>query len=128
MRADLWRYVLLCEYGGIYSDVDTYPNTTFVLPHDVDAYFVLEGDGLLSQYFMAVAPHHPLLFYTIQHAVANLLEIQGSTKRLCSDSHRTKSTASRLSNVLWNQIRYTRLGRTMVGFESSIDRGWNLYS
>lgn len=74
MRADLWRYVLLWEYGGIYSDIDTYPNTTFILPQDVDAYFVLETDGLLSQYFMAIAPRHPLMYYTIQHTVMNLLK------------------------------------------------------
>lgn len=74
MRADLWRYVLLWEYGGIYSDVDTFPNATFALPQNVSAYFVLEGDGLLSQYFMAVAPKHPMLYFTIQHVVANLLK------------------------------------------------------
>jgi hypothetical protein len=74
MRADLWRYVAMYEYGGIYSDIDTYPvNFTFP-PEDVDAYFVLEQDGLLSQYFMAVTPKHPLLFYTIQHTLSNILK------------------------------------------------------
>jgi len=81
MRADLWRYVLLWEYGGIYSDIDTYPNTTFSLPNnDKDAYFVLETDGLLSQYFIAIAPHHPLMFYTIQHTLMNLLKSPDARK------------------------------------------------
>lgn len=73
MRADLWRYVVLWEYGGIYSDIDTYPLNLTLSPV-VDAYFVLEQDGLLSQYFMAVAPKHPLMFYTIQHTLANVLK------------------------------------------------------
>jgi hypothetical protein len=73
MRADLWRYVAMWEYGGIYSDIDTCP-LNFTLPPNVDAYFVLEKDGLLSQYFMAVAPKHPLLFYTIHHTLSNILK------------------------------------------------------
>ena len=73
MRADLWRYVLLWQFGGIYSDIDTYPNN-FTFSPQVDAYFVLEQDGLLSQYFMAVSPKHPLMFYTIQHTLMNLLK------------------------------------------------------
>lgn len=81
MRADLWRYVLLYEYGGIYSDVDTYPNSTtssstlpFMERNDrlTDAYFVLEQDGLLSQYFIAIAPRHALMKYTIQATLQNL--------------------------------------------------------
>lgn len=73
MRADLWRYIILWEYGGIYSDVDTFPTSNFTFPsNNASAFFVLESDGLLSQYFIAIAPRHPLMFYTIQHTLQNL--------------------------------------------------------
>lgn len=90
MRANLWCYVILWEYGGIYSDIDMYPNTStpssssgFFQNNNStteDAYFVLEQDGLLSQYFMAIAPKHPLVFYTIQHTLTNLLKSKDPIK------------------------------------------------
>ena len=37
-----------------------------------DALFVVEQYHLLSQYFMAVTPQHPLMWYAVQHALQNL--------------------------------------------------------
>ena len=48
MRADLWRYVLLWEYGGIYSDVDTYPNTTFCFTRTCKCLFCTRGRWLVE--------------------------------------------------------------------------------
>jgi hypothetical protein len=41
-----------------------------------DAFFVVDKDYMLSQYFMAVSPGHPLLYLTIQLCLSNLLLLQ----------------------------------------------------
>ena len=113
LASDLWRYVLLWTYGGVYADLDTVPNA-LNLPHYLaydddsdkddngdprlqqpritngnhshghnnytalhpdsppDALFVIEQFHLLSQYFMAVSPRHPLMWYAIHHTLVHL--------------------------------------------------------
>jgi len=75
LRADLWRYLVLWKYGGIYADLDTVPTNftpALILPED-DAFFVVEYYHLLSQYFMAISPRHPLVHYALHMALANVL-------------------------------------------------------
>lgn len=74
LKADLWRYLVLWEYGGIYADLDTAPNLwniTTIQPED-DAVFVVEQYHVLSQYFMALSPRHPLMWYATTVALENL--------------------------------------------------------
>ena len=59
-KADLWRYLLLWEYGGIYTDMDNapgphlfFPNHTSSITDDMDAFFEQERGGFPSQYFFA---------------------------------------------------------------------------
>lgn len=75
LKADLWRYLVLWEYGGVYADIDTKPNlfnTTTITAKD-DGFFVVEQYHMLSQYFMAVSPKHPIMFYTIHSVLSKLL-------------------------------------------------------
>lgn len=55
-------------------DVDGVPakRTPALLQPTDDAYFVVEQYHMLCQYFIAVTPRHPLIWYAIQHALANL--------------------------------------------------------
>lgn len=76
LRADLWRYLVLWVYGGIYADVDSAPaafDPYASISDNDDALFVVEQYHLLSQWFMAVSPRHPLMFYAIQISLWNLL-------------------------------------------------------
>lgn len=60
LKADLWRYLALYQYGGIYVDVDTKPakfNASTITAQD-DGFFTVEQYHLLSQYFMATSPRH----------------------------------------------------------------------
>jgi hypothetical protein len=69
--ADLWRYLILYEFGGIYSDLDAIPkqfNASWIHSED-DALFVVENFDAPSQYWMAVAPKHPLMYYAAHHAL-----------------------------------------------------------
>ena len=73
LKSDLWRYLVLWIYGGIYADLDTVPAQwePYMLDGE-DAFFVVEQYHMLSQYFIAVSPRHPLMWYAIQHSLANL--------------------------------------------------------
>ena len=76
--ADIWRYVLLWEYGGVYADFDTEPaqfNGKTIQDSD-EAFFIVEYYHMLSQYFFAVAPRHPIIFYAIHSTLANLLTVE----------------------------------------------------
>ena len=75
VKADLWRYLVLWEYGGLYLDIDATPalfNKMTITDQD-DGFFVVEHSDLLSQYFMALSPRHPLMYYAIQQSLTNIL-------------------------------------------------------
>jgi hypothetical protein len=78
--ADLWRYLVLYQYGGIYADIDSAPGHLFkngtVIVDDDDAWFVVERIGTLSQYFMASSPKHPLMHLAVTVTLRRLLEVQ----------------------------------------------------
>lgn len=81
LKADLWRYAILWEYGGIYADIDTRPNLDYANSEEMwllwsshDAVFVVEQYHLLSQYFMAISPKHPLMKYAMEYALNNVLQ------------------------------------------------------
>ena len=56
-KADLWRYLALYEYGGIYTDIDNSPGPMMlngtIITDDMDSFFEVEGGGFPSQYFLA---------------------------------------------------------------------------
>jgi hypothetical protein len=78
LKADLWRYLVLWVYGGVYADFDSAPSKfSFDTINDSDdGFFVVEQYHILSQWFMAVSPRHPLMYYAIQHSLLNLLEAE----------------------------------------------------
>lgn len=76
-KADLWRALVLWEYGGVYTDMDNAPvkfSATSIQTTD-DAFFVVEGMGILSQFFMAASPRHPLLYLLVQVTMHRLYDL-----------------------------------------------------
>jgi len=62
-KADLWRYLVLYIYGGVYTDIDNSPtgfNGETIKDND-DSFFVIEKLGIMSQYFIASSFGHPLM-------------------------------------------------------------------
>ncbi|KAL3901646.1 MAG: hypothetical protein SGARI_006040 [Bacillariaceae sp.] len=82
-KADLFRYIILYLYGGVYADLDSAPNamTNSTIQDEDDGFFVVEQYHMLSQYFMAVSPRHPLMFYAIQHAIHNVMGQQDTGRQ-----------------------------------------------
>jgi hypothetical protein len=78
IKADIWRYIVLWKYGGLYADLDSVPRNftgDTIQPED-DSLFVVETYHLLSQYFMSSSAKHPLMYYTIQRSLLKLLEAE----------------------------------------------------
>jgi hypothetical protein len=77
-KADLWRYLVLYEYGGIYSDIDTGPGPQFtgeIITSKDDAWFVQEKGGFLTQYFIAASPRHPIMFFAVLSTLERLMDV-----------------------------------------------------
>ena len=73
-KSDLWRYVVLYLYGGIYSDIDNSPikfNGETIKSED-DSFFVIEQLGIMSQYFLASSVGHPLMRQMLETGLYNL--------------------------------------------------------
>jgi mannosyltransferase OCH1-like enzyme len=74
VKADIWRALILYEYGGIYTDTDNAPNKfngTTIQPED-DAFFIVEVMGSPSQWFMAASPRHPVMYMLIETILYNI--------------------------------------------------------
>lgn len=78
-KADLWRALMLWEYGGMYTDIDGAPNKLFqdgrAIADDDEAFFVVEKGGWLSQYFMCSMPHHPLMYMVVSKIIQRLYSL-----------------------------------------------------
>ena len=76
-KADLWRALVLWEYGGIYTDIDNAPTDEFkarnYIGEEDQAFFVIESGGFLSQYFFAAEPRHPMMYMIVHHTLLRLL-------------------------------------------------------
>jgi len=76
-KADLWRYLVLWKYGGIYTDLDNAPGQGLlngtIITDDVDSFFEQEKGKFPSQYFMAASPHHPVMYFMVMTTIERLL-------------------------------------------------------
>jgi len=74
-KADLFRYLLIYDKGGIYMDIDTVclkSLSRFVERND-DVVTGIGGRGDFHQWGLIYSPHHPFLKQTIENAVHNIL-------------------------------------------------------
>lgn len=84
MKADIWRYLILWESGGIFADLDVALDgeksfLRHLKTHDDEGVFVIVGNQagnqrLLSQWLLATAPRHPLMYYAAEHAISRVLK------------------------------------------------------
>ncbi|GFH59900.1 hypothetical protein CTEN210_16376 [Chaetoceros tenuissimus] len=78
MKADLWRYLALWKWGGVYTDMDNAPGRewfkegTFI-NDTMDAMFEIERGGYPSQYFYAISPHHPASYFMLSAAIQRII-------------------------------------------------------
>ena len=112
-RADLWRYLILYKYGGIYLDIDAAilkPLDTLIQNSDSAIITREMYEGLFNQWILIFRKGHPLLKEVITQCVENIknkssnniLHLTGSTvftnvinKCLISNTLKTK---------IWNTL------------------------
>ena len=69
MRGDLWRYMIIYIYGGIYTDLDTLclePISKW-MKEDADMIVCPETDIHFCQWTFAAAPQHPIIKSVLDH-------------------------------------------------------------
>jgi hypothetical protein len=78
MKIDIWRILILYRYGGVYSDIDNWPNelNQSTIPGNVSAFFLSDAYNRPSQWFMAVEPHHPMMYLTLHQIIKNVLALE----------------------------------------------------
>ena len=72
--SDVWRYLILYLYGGIYSDIDNTPMkfSDDTIRDEDDFFSIIEGLGIMAQYFIASSPSHPLMKLSLDAAIKRL--------------------------------------------------------
>jgi hypothetical protein len=81
-KADLFRYLLIWDYGGVYTDLDTSPvqKGWANMKNDQELLVLVdESDGILEPFFLAAKPKHPLMYLTVLNALQKLTSITSST-------------------------------------------------
>jgi len=79
MTIDVWRVLVLWKYGGIYTDIDNWPEDDFtesLIPKNVSAFFFNDARLRPSQWFMAAEPRHPIMNETMVGIICNLFEMK----------------------------------------------------
>lgn len=75
-RADLWRYIMLYYYGGVYLDVDFHayvPLRELIEPTDDLVSAKDRPQAGIYQAFLACRPHHPAIWRVIELTLDNIL-------------------------------------------------------
>jgi len=87
--ADLWRYLVLWDQGGGYTDIDNAPGRDFTGLLDLqqqqqqqqqqqatmDAFIPINQRGRLTQSFIVASRQHPLIYLALSRAIDNLLQL-----------------------------------------------------
>eukprot|EP00727_Mastigamoeba_balamuthi_P010732 m51a1_g6281 putative probable serine threonine-protein kinase wnk11-like (790) ;mRNA; f:205171-211843 len=83
-KADIWRLLVVYQYGGVYTDTDCvmerplsgeiWPNASVVLSVGVDGY--------TPQWLLAYTPRHPIIRRAIERTVDNVLATYAAKKHL----------------------------------------------
>ena len=82
MKIDVWRLLVLHRYGGIYTDIDNWPGARIndSIQKDDTALFVSDAWDRPSQWFMAMEPRHPIVYYSMREALKRVLELKNVHK------------------------------------------------
>ncbi|RUR52402.1 glycosyltransferase family 32 protein [Vreelandella populi] len=79
-QADLWRLIVLNQYGGVYLDIDAHAiwPLASTVGYDRDELYVVTRQGDFSNYFIASKPNTPNLARLIRNVCDNI-EMNEST-------------------------------------------------
>lgn len=74
MRGDMWRYLVIYKYGGVYADIDTICNLPIDdwLDKNSDVFISLENEVHFCQWTFAAKPGSPLIKQVINLMIERL--------------------------------------------------------
>jgi hypothetical protein len=81
-KADVWRYLILWDRGGLYTDIDNSPGLRFAQgmasldPKDDDALIAINKNGRPNQSFLVMTRKHPLMYIALSIAIERLLNLE----------------------------------------------------
>lgn len=127
MKADLWRYAILEEFGGFYTDIDTYcfhPLDDW-LDRSVGFHVACEEDETyFCQWAFAAAPHHLVLRTVMELIEAKVRETDGVDETIPHYVHHYTGPS------MWTEAIQQALGRTShpsaLEEEKALQRSKNL--
>ena len=113
--SDVWRYIMIYNYGGLYTDLDNLPgpsyNSSDMIESDTDAFFLVEEVGTMSQFYFASSPKHPFFLHTLMHAVSVLYNNANDNVMVNNPATRTGPRAIRKGMVAFQRaINITNSG------------------
>jgi hypothetical protein len=76
LRQDLWSFLLLWEFGGLYVHFDYSIGSfdTSTISNNFDGFFFIDPEtNELSTKVFAVSKNHPLMYHAIQRMIGNIL-------------------------------------------------------
>tara|TARA_B100000886_G_C20421972_1_gene492052 strand:+ start:1234 stop:1947 length:714 start_codon:yes stop_codon:yes gene_type:complete len=74
-KADMWRYLVLFKYGGVYLDIDSKFNNaikTFINDDDEGVISAEKNEGNYVQWALFYKKGHPILSKTVEYIIANM--------------------------------------------------------
>jgi hypothetical protein len=83
VKIDVWRVLALYKYGGIYSDIDTWPTENFgesTIRPDDESFFVSDAWRRPSHWFQAMEPNHPIAYFTMLEILTRILAMPDLSK------------------------------------------------
>ena len=76
---DIWRILILYKYGGIYSDIDVWPEdslTEDVIGPDLSFFSFSDPYNRPTQWFMVAEPGIPLMYLAMRQIIKNVYGIE----------------------------------------------------
>ena len=66
--------MIIWEYGGIYSNMDSSPNKFNVdsIENEDDAFFPINELGMPAQYWFAASPRHAVMYFRAKHLLQTM--------------------------------------------------------
>lgn len=82
-KADVWRYLILWDQGGLYTDIDNAPGPRFNNNDndDHDALIAINKRGRPNQSFLVMTPKHPLMYLALSIAIERLLGLKNLSQQ-----------------------------------------------
>ncbi len=78
MTIDVWRLLVLYKYGGIYSDIDLWPEEEFnedYIGNDLSFFSFSDGYYRPSQWFLASEPRLPMMYLAMRIIIENIKNV-----------------------------------------------------